>query len=262
MRIAQAITNLLNNSAKYTDAGGRIEVTARREGSNAVIAVRDNGRGISPDMLPRVFDLFAQASPGADQARGGLGIGLTLVRSLVEMHGGGVEARSAGLGRGSEFIVRLPLSGVAEGALPHPPGTGGLASSHRVLVVDENRDAADSLGVLLTLLGAETRSATDGGAALEALDGFRPTAILIDVCMRWMDVFEIARRVRAHAQGRQAALIALVARGEKRDDKRSRECGIDHHLSKPVDLEELRKLFAELPYVPDNGAAGTMAAAR
>lgn len=139
--------------------------------------------------------------------------------------------------------------------MPHSPGAGGSATSHRVLVVDENRDAADSLGVLLTLLGAETRSENDAGSALEALDAFRPSVVLIDLDMRWMSGYEFARRARAHPRGRQATLIALTARGDKRDDEQSRASGIDHHLSKPVDLEELRQLLAKVTSASEPDAA-------
>jgi PAS domain S-box-containing protein len=246
IRLAQAVTNLLNNSAKYTEPGGRIWVTAQREGRMAVISVRDDGRGIAPDMLPRVFDLFTQASPGHDYSRGGLGIGLTLVRSMVELHGGSVEARSEGLRRGSEFVLRIPL----DAAEPGYPGIQAPASaevaSRRVLVVDDNRDAADSLGVLLTLLGLETRTAHDGTAALEAFDEFRPALVLLDLGMPRMNGYELAQRLRQHPHGRFATIVAITGWGHERDRLRSAESGIDHHLVKPVDVEELRQLLAKL----------------
>jgi CheY-like chemotaxis protein/two-component sensor histidine kinase len=250
MRLAQVITNLLNNAAKYTDRGGRILLTARREGSAAVISVRDNGRGISAQMLPRVFDLFAQAAPGHDYSRGGLGIGLTLVRNLVDLHGGSVEARSEGAGRGSEFIVRLPLEPAAAGLAESVPAASGGFSSRRVLVVDDNRDAADSLGVLLTLLGVETRTAHDGTAALEALDEFEPSVVLLDLAMPVMDGYEVAQRMRQHPHGRHVTLVAVTGWSLDRDRLRSAAYGFDRHLVKPVDLDVLRKLLADLPPAP------------
>ena len=247
MRLAQVITNLLNNAAKYTDRGGRILLTARREGAAAVISVRDNGRGISAEMLPRVFDLFAQAAPGHDYSRGGLGIGLTLVRNLVELHEGSVEAKSDGPGRGSEFIVRLPLKSAAGAATEAVPAGDGPYSSRRVLVVDDNRDAADSLGVLLTLLGVETRTAHDGTAALEALDEFEPSVVLLDLAMPVMDGYEVAQRMRQHPHGRHVTLVAVTGWSLDRDRLRSAAYGFNGHLVKPVDLDVLRQLLAELP---------------
>jgi PAS domain S-box-containing protein len=251
MRLAQVITNLLNNAAKYTDRGGRILLTARREGSAAVISVRDNGRGISAEMLPRVFDLFTQATPGHDYSRGGLGIGLTLVRNLVDLHDGSVEARSDGPGRGSEFIVRLPLATAARAAAEAASGADGPFTSRRVLVVDDNRDAADSLGVLLTLLGVETRTAHDGTAALEALDEFEPSVVLLDLAMPVMDGYEVAQRMRQHPHGRHVTLVAVTGWSLDRDRLRSEAYGFDRHLVKPVDLEVLRGLLAELPPAPE-----------
>jgi PAS domain S-box-containing protein len=251
MRLAQVITNLLNNAAKYTDRGGRILLTARREGAAAVISVRDNGRGISAEMLPRVFDLFAQAAPGHDYSRGGLGIGLTLVRNLVELHEGSVEAKSDGAGRGSEFIVRLPLVPAAGAATESAPARDGPYSSRRVLVVDDNRDAADSLGVLLTLLGVETRTAHDGTAALEALDEFEPSVVLLDLAMPVMDGYEVAQRMRQHPHGRHVTLVAVTGWSLDRDRLRSAAYGFDGHLVKPVDLDVLRQLLADLPPAPE-----------
>ena len=250
MRLAQVITNLLNNAAKYTDRGGRILLTARREGAAAVVSVRDNGRGISAEMLPRVFELFAQAAPGHDWSRGGLGIGLTLVRNLVELHGGSVEARSEGIGHGSEFSVRLPLEPAAASAAEAAPGAGPLAS-RRVLVVDDNRDAADSLGVLLTLLGVETRTAHDGMAALEALDEFEPSVVLLDLAMPVMDGYEVAERMRQHPHGRSVSLVAVTGWSLDSDRLRSAAYGFDRHLVKPVDLDVLRQLLADLPPAPE-----------
>jgi PAS domain S-box-containing protein len=251
VRLAQVLTNLLNNAAKYTDKGGIIALTARREGEHAVISVRDNGRGIAAEMLPRIFDLFTQALPRHVHAQGGLGIGLTLVRSLVELHGGTVQARSEGHRRGSEFVVRLPLEATDRGAAAASPAAGALGSARRVLVVDDNRDAADSLGVVLALHGIESRTAHDGRSALEALEDFRPSVILLDLAMPGMDGYEVAQRVRQHPRGRHVVIVALTGWGQERDRLRSQGVGIDHHLVKPVDIEALRQLLASLPAVTE-----------
>jgi CheY-like chemotaxis protein len=247
VRLAQVLTNLLNNAAKYTDRSGQIALGARRENGQAVITVRDNGRGIAPDMLPYIFDLFMQASTGAGHPHGGLGVGLTLVRSLVELHGGSVEARSAGLRCGSEFTVRLPLVVPAAGAAEAVPSRGESGPVRRVLIVDDNRDAADSLGVVLALHGMETQTAYDGESALEALDEFRPSVILLDLGMPGMDGYEVAQRVRQHPRARRATLIALTGWGQERDRQRSESVGINHHLVKPVDIDALRQLLSSLP---------------
>jgi PAS domain S-box-containing protein len=249
MRLAQVITNLLNNAARYTDKGGLIQLSARREGEEAVVSVRDNGRGISADMLPRVFDLFTQAAPNRQYSHGSLGIGLTIVRSLVELHGGRVEARSEGPRRGSEFIVRLPLAGTARTAAGAAPEPGPRSHRNRVLVVDDNRDAAESLGVLLALLGIETMTAHSGPAALEALDEFRPSVILLDLGMPGMDGYEVAQRVRQHPFGRRVTLVALTGWGLQVDRQKSEDVGFDHHLVKPVDVEVLRQVLDSIPEV-------------
>ena len=246
VRLAQVVTNLLNNAAKFTNRGGCIWLAARRESECVVISVRDNGCGISADMLPRVFDLFTQAAGNRGHPHGGLGIGLTLVRSLVDLHGGSVEARSEGPGRGSEFIVRLPLRSAPE-IVALPQGGDETVPSRRVLIVDDNRDAADSLGVLLTLHGVETRTAHNGVTALEVLEEFRPAIILLDLGMPGMDGYELARRVRQHPHGRHVTLVALTGWGQERDRRRTAGAGITHHLVKPVDLVVLRQLLSDTP---------------
>lgn len=247
MRLAQVLANLLNNASKYTGEGGHIWLSACREGTDVVVAVRDNGSGIPADMLPRVFDLFTQADRTFHRAQGGLGIGLTLVRSIVNMHGGSVEARSAGPGRGSEFLVRLPL------AASHRLGqeTGQKTDErgfklHRVLVVDDNRDSADSLEMVLQFLGADVCTVYDGRTALEAVDSYRPCAMFLDIGMPDMDGYEVARRVRASPQGRELRLIALTGWGQQEDLRRSREAGFDAHLVKPADVDSLRAVLASL----------------
>jgi PAS domain S-box-containing protein len=244
VRLAQIVANLLNNAAKYTETGGHISLSANREGDQAVISVRDTGMGIPVDVLPRVFDLFSQGDRTYQRGQGGLGIGLTLVRTLVELHGGSVAAASEGPGRGSEFIVRLPLS--ADGEQRREDSSverEAIFKSQRFLVVDDNRDAAESLTVLLRGLGAAVATAGDGRGALDALEAYRPSVLLLDIGMPGMDGLEVARRVRQQPNGRALTVIALSGWGQDEDRRRSREAGIDYHLVKPVDLDELARLL-------------------
>ena len=245
VRLAQVLANLLNNAAKYTKPNGRIWLVVRLEGADAVLSVRDTGIGIPAHMLSRVFDMFTQVDGSAGQHPGGLGIGLTLVKQLVEMHGGSVEARSEGLDRGSEFVVRLPVRAGAElperEIQPMPP-----LRKHRLLVVDDNLDSADSLGLLLRTLGAEVRVAYDGSAALAILDEYRPEAILLDLSMPGMDGYEVARHVRERADRRDVVLVALSGFGREEDVQRSRAAGFDDHCVKPVDLARLKRLLESL----------------
>ncbi len=243
VRLAQVFANLLNNAAKYTPSGGRIALSTRREGDEAVVTVRDTGVGIPADMLPRVFDMFTQVEGEARRAQGGLGIGLALVRTLVELHGGRVEARSEGPGKGSVFIVRLPLA-LDRGADRTEAAQGRPAPlrAQRLLVVDDNRDVADSLSVLLRCLGAQAQVAYDGDSALEIYDAFHPSAVLLDLGMPGMSGFEIAKRLRARA-GDAVTLIAVTGWGQQDDRRRSREAGFDAHLVKPIDPETLQSLL-------------------
>jgi len=246
VRLAQVFANLLNNSAKYTDAGGEIGITARREGGWAVISVRDTGAGIPREMLPSVFELFTQIDRHADRAQGGLGIGLTLVKSLVEMHGGTVQANSAGLGQGSEFVVRLPL--VSDKRPAELSGTPEISTSllkpRRVLVVDDNRDAAESMGILLKLLGADVHVAYSGAEALEALPAYRPDVVILDIGMPGMDGYEVARRIRRQPEFQKVTLIALTGWGQDKDRRQSQTAGFDYHLIKPADVDALQALLA------------------
>ena len=249
-RLAQVLANLLNNAAKYTQEGGRVWLSVEREGDEAVFRVRDNGSGIPPEMLPRIFDLFTQVDQSLDRSQGGLGIGLTLVRRLVEMHHGTVKASSAGPGQGSEFVVRLPA--LAPGTTGFKPTNGGLAPSaphakYRVLVVDDNVDAADSLAVLVRLHGHEVRIANDGHTALETAQDFRPEVVLLDIGLPGMNGYEVARRLRAGADGNRLLLAAVTGYGHAEDRSRSRQAGIDHHLVKPIDPEALRQLLCRRP---------------
>ncbi|HEY3517817.1 MAG TPA: ATP-binding protein, partial [Gammaproteobacteria bacterium] len=245
VRLAQVFGNLLNNAAKYTPKGGQITLRAEQRGPHVVVSVRDNGAGIRSDVLAHVFEPFVQGERSYTRSQGGLGIGLTLARSIVVLHGGTIEAHSAGLGQGSEFVVRLPL-------LPPVADSPAVASSRpptriagqRILVVDDNVDAAESLGALLRCLGADVVTVHDGPAALEALRTEEPCAAVLDIGMPGMDGYEVARRVRAGPRGEHIQLIALTGWGNDEDRRRSREAGIDHHLVKPVDLNVLESLLA------------------
>ena len=245
VRLAQVFGNLLNNAAKYTPNGGQITLRAARQGANVNVSVRDNGAGIRAEILANVFDPFVQGERSYNRSQGGLGIGLTLARSIVGLHGGSIEARSAGLGQGSEFIVRLPLlPAVATNLVVESSRPLTRIAGQRILVVDDNVDAAESLGALLRCLGAEVVTVHDGPSALEVLRTVRLAAAVLDIGMPGMDGYEVARRVRADPHGEDITLIALTGWGNDEDRRRSREAGIDHHLVKPVDLDVLEDLLA------------------
>ncbi|MDB5340721.1 MAG: chemotaxis protein methyltransferase CheR [Planctomycetaceae bacterium] len=256
VRLVQVIANLLTNSAKYMDANGKIWLLARREDNQAILAVRDTGIGIAPDMLPHVFELFVQADHATTKAQGGLGIGLTLVKNLVEMHDGSVEAHSAGLGKGCEFVVRFPLK-LQNTQYPVADKTSAQenrvipSSGHQLLVVDDNHDAAVSLAVWLRLQGYEVRIAHDGVSALELVKSYRPDLIFLDLGMPRMDGFEVARRIRKMSGLETTILAALTGWGQAEDRRRTAEAGFDHHLVKPSEPKTLLKLLAELK--PTNG---------
>ena len=245
MRLAQVFSNLLNNAAKYTDAGGRIRIAARREDGQAVISIVDNGVGMSAESLASVFDMFVQARLSDQREQGGLGIGLTIARSLVEMHEGTISAHSDGAGTGTRLVVRLPLaSAVAVEAAARAPAAPPVAASlTRVLVVDDNVDAADSLGAVLQMLGAEVRVVHDGEAALASFSSYRPAVVFLDIGMPVMDGYEVARRMRRCKEARDAKIIALTGWGQERDRENSRAAGFDHHLIKPADLGSLRAVL-------------------
>jgi PAS domain S-box-containing protein len=245
-RLEQVLTNLLNNSAKYTDPGGRIRVSAGREGSEVVVRVKDSGIGMDAVVVPRIFDLFVQAERRLDRSLGGVGVGLTLVKELVEKHGGTVEARSAGLGKGSEFIVRLPSAEGVRVAPASQPETSWQRAEDiplRILVADDNADAADSLAMLLEMRGDAVRVAYDGVAVLTEAETFRPHVALLDIGMPGMDGYEVARRLRAAPGTKGILLVAASGWGTEEDRKMSREAGFDHHLVKPFDLASLEKLL-------------------
>jgi signal transduction histidine kinase/CheY-like chemotaxis protein len=243
VRLTQVFANLLTNAAKYTNAGGHIWIRVQKEGDRATVSVRDNGIGIAADQLASVFDMFTQVDRSNRRAQGGLGIGLTLVRSLVAMHGGRVEARSGGLGHGSEFVVELPV--VAASALRSdtekiPP----TFPRRRILIVDDNRDAANTLGELLRALGATVAVVHSGRAALDTLESFDPDAVLLDIGMPELDGYEVARRIRSTAAYSDLLLIALTGWGQEHDQRRSLAAGFDHHVVKPPDLDKLRDLLS------------------
>ncbi len=242
VRLTQVFANLLNNAAKYTNHGGRIAITTRRAGNQAVISVKDNGIGIAPNALAQVFDMFMQVDRSTRRSQGGLGIGLTLVRSLVAMHGGSVEAKSEGPGLGSEFIVRLPLLPDRAASADQPRMAKPLPA-RRILIVDDSRDGGESLATLLRGLGAVVSLAHSGRTALTAVETFRPDVVLLDIGMPGMDGYEVARRIRANPANRHISLIALTGWGQDEDRKRSVAAGFDHHLVKPADIEELRQLL-------------------
>jgi PAS domain S-box-containing protein len=246
-RLIQVFTNLLNNAAKYMDSGGCIWLDVRREGDQAVVSVRDSGIGIPAEELPRIFDMFAQVHLATGRGQGGLGIGLTMVRSLVDMHHGTVDVRSAGVDQGSEFTVRLPLAAGGVDALPAPAPPERVPAplgGQRVLVVDDNRDAADTLGLLLEADGAEVRVVYDGRAALAMAESFMPHSVLLDIGMPGMDGYEVARRLRQDPRFARLRIVALTGWGQDADRRQTRSRGFAHHLTKPVSLEDLHRILA------------------
>jgi two-component system CheB/CheR fusion protein len=245
-RLEQVICNLLNNAAKYMPHGGQIELTAERDGDHVAIRVKDSGIGIPHDMIERIFDIFTQVDGTLQRSHGGLGIGLTLVKRLVAMHGGAVEARSEGTGKGSAFVVRLP---VVVGLLnpPHDSEGDGPATrgKRRILVVDDNETAAKMLGMLLEALGNEVRTAFDGLAALDMAGEFRPDIVLLDIGMPKIDGYEVARRFRQESWGQQVVLAALTGWGQEEDKRRARAAGFDHHFVKPIEPAVLQRFLVE-----------------
>jgi signal transduction histidine kinase/ActR/RegA family two-component response regulator len=250
VRLGQVFLNLLNNAAKYTEAGGRIRLAVEPQGDAVAVSVKDSGVGVAPADLPHLFETFFQIDRSLEKAQGGLGIGLSLVRKLVELHGGRVEARSEGLGKGAEFIVHLPVMAAPatlrrEPAVEAPPGA---LPAQRLLIVDDNRDSADTLATLLRLVGNEVHVAYDGQAGLEASERLRPDVVLLDLGMPRVNGFDACRRIREKAWGKDVVLISLTGWGQEQDRSRSKEAGFDEHLTKPVDLATLtRALAAQLP---------------
>jgi PAS domain S-box-containing protein len=254
-RLEQVVSNLLGNAAKYTEPGGRIGLTAERLGPEAVVRVRDTGIGILPEMLPHIFDLFVQGDRSLDRAQGGLGIGLTLVKALVRLHEGKVEAHSPGVGHGAEFVVRLPV--VPEVAPVKPeesPPAPEAGRPLRLLVVDDSKDTVDSLAMLLRLTGHEVATADTGPAGLQAALAGHPDVVLLDLGLPGIDGYEVARRIREQAD--VPMLIAMTGYGQPEDRERSKEAGFDFHLVKPVDPVKLQQLLAECGARSGPGKAG------
>lgn len=247
VRLAEVFANLLNNACKYTEPGGKIWLHAERQGSDVVVTVKDTGVGISPDKLGSIFEMFMQVERPLERSQGGLGIGLTLVKRLVEMHGGSVEARSEGLGKGSEFLVRLPLIVRSPKAHELPDLTGPQAAGRRILVVDDNRDSADSLAMLLKITGNETHTAYDGEDAIIAVEKFKPDVVLLDIGLPKLNGYEACRRIRHQYWDKNIVLVALTGWGQEEDRRRSKDAGFDHHMAKPLELAALTKLLASLP---------------
>ena len=253
MRLTQAIANVLGNAAKYTDAGGSIVLQVCARARDVEIRVRDTGIGIPAEVLPKIFDLFTQLDQRMERPQSGLGIGLALVRRLVEMHGGSVSAHSEGPGRGSEFVICLPLMTPAVVPAVGDPVTAECQAARpqhrRILVADDNLDALESLAALLALNGHEVHRAQDGAAALQAAMRHRPEVIFLDIGMPQMDGYEVARRIRAHEWGKELLLIAVTGWGQESDRQRSFAAGFDFHLVKPVDLEKLNQLLSKVSAV-------------
>jgi CheY-like chemotaxis protein len=247
-RLVQALTNLLTNAVKYTEPGGAIRVSVAAEGEDVALCVSDSGRGISREFLPHVFDLFVQGERTPDRREGGLGLGLPIVRSIIERHGGLVSAASEGIGKGAAFSIRLPATG-ADTPLPavRPVTPTPEPFDQKVLVIDDNTDAADSLCALLRDGGFTCGSALDGPSGLNMVASFEPDAILLDLGLPGLDGYEVARRVRALPGGQRYLIVAITGYGEDRDRQRSTEAGFDAHLVKPVDPSRVLALIDEAP---------------
>jgi CheY-like chemotaxis protein/two-component sensor histidine kinase len=250
-RLAQVFANLLNNASKYTEKGGRIQLTVAVDGNEVVVSIRDTGIGISSKHLPHVFDMFAQAAPALERSQGGLGIGLALVKGMVALHGGSVSARSEGPGKGSEFTVRLPIARVAEACAPEPLPNARLLDrpSRRILVVDDNRDGALTLSAVLNLLGHTTCMAHDGVEAIETATAFLPEVVLLDIGLPKINGYDVARHIRAQPWGKDIALVAVTGWGQEDDKRRASDAGFDMHLTKPVEASTLAQLIAR-PHQP------------
>ncbi len=249
VRMTQVFLNLFDNASKFTSEGGTIWLSIEREEGRALVRLRDTGTGITQDELPQLFQMFYQIRRSTTEAQGGLGIGLALVRQLVELHGGTVEAVSEGRDLGAEFIVQLPVlvESPAEGSTNGAKEEGPAIAARRVLVVDDNVDSAESLAMLLRLGGHEIETAYDGVQAVESAERFRPDLVLLDIGLPRMDGYDAAVRIREQASGRDVVLVAVTGWGQEEDRRRSREAGFDAHLTKPVDLAALSRLLAALP---------------
>ncbi|HEU5310648.1 MAG TPA: ATP-binding protein, partial [Candidatus Eisenbacteria bacterium] len=255
-RLGQVFSNLLSNAAKFTAQGGSIEVTVAREGPEGVVRVRDTGIGIPPEMLPRIFDMFVQADRSLERTQSGLGIGLTLVRRVVQMHGGRVEARSGGRGKGSVFTVRIPAEPetTVTRSMRDEPGRDDASGAleirgprRRVLVADDNEDAVRSLSLMLRAMGHEVVTAQNGEEAVRLAETSRPDLALLDIGMPLLNGYDAARRIREQPWGGALPLVALTGWGLEEDRRQAKESGFDRHIVKPVDVGTLRTLISELP---------------
>jgi CheY-like chemotaxis protein/anti-sigma regulatory factor (Ser/Thr protein kinase) len=259
-RLTQIFSNLLTNAAKYTPQGGRIDVNATVDGDDVVVSVRDTGVGIGPEILPLIFDAFAQGPQLLDRAQGGLGLGLSIVRNLVERHGGEVSVRSDGAGKGSEFMVRLPLSPWHVEAPPaHEPAvlSAPRITGKRILIVDDNQDAADMLAMALTMHGFEVQTATEGLSALRVATAFQPELAVLDIGLPVMDGYELAARLRSLPGLDKLPLIAVTGYGQASDRERAIAAGFDHHLVKPVSVDALAQLAGRAFAEPGSDAGGS-----
>jgi signal transduction histidine kinase/CheY-like chemotaxis protein len=259
LRLAQVLANLLTNAAKYTDAYGRIELRAGIEGNELVIRVIDNGIGIPADALPKIFGMFSQVHSALDRAQGGLGIGLALARGLVELHGGTISAASEGPGKGAQFTIRLLLTEPAAAQPPPARRTGDAAvASRRILVIDDNADARESLAMLLNIDGHQVCTAGDGEEGLRLAEEFLPEIVLLDIGMPKLNGYEVAQALRARASQRGVTLIAVTGWGQREDKRRAAEAGFDHHLVKPIDPEMLRQVIATGMRPPEARLSGNV----
>jgi CheY-like chemotaxis protein/two-component sensor histidine kinase len=245
-RLAQVIANLLNNAAKYTKKNGQLRLHAEQRDGDVVISVQDNGIGISAEHLPNIFQMFSQAAPALERAQGGLGIGLSLVKGLVQLHGGRIEAHSDGPGTGSEFVVHLPVAATTtEKASETLPATISPPQKRRILYVDDNQDTVNSMAMLLRMLGHEVRTAADGEEALQAAAEYRPEIAFLDIGLPKLNGYEVAQRIRNEDWGRDMLLIALTGWGQEEDKRRATAAGFDHHLTKPVKTAIIENLLAQ-----------------
>lgn len=250
VRLAQVLSNLLNNAAKYTDAGGHIRLTGNRQGDDVLLSVKDDGIGMTGEMLPHVFDMFSQEKNGVERSQGGLGIGLSLVRAVVDLHSGSIEARSDGPNRGSEFLIRLPVSAPPDVERPKErceKREEEGAPKHRLLIADDTRDSADALAMLLRMMGHDVQTAYDGEEAIQAAAQFVPDVVLLDIGMPKMDGYEACRRIRQQPGGSKMLLVALTGWSQEGDRRRTEEAGFDYHMVKPVDPQLLVELLARVP---------------
>lgn len=250
-RLVQVLSNLLNNAAKYTPPGGAIELAAKREGDEVVLRVSDNGAGISPDLLPSIFELFVQGERSIERARGGLGLGLAIVHSLVGLHGGDVSASSEGEGKGATFTVRLPALTVATAPEPAREHLPASVAPRRILIVDDNEDAAELMGEALTRAGHSVRIAHDGLNALELAAEFDPDCVMLDIGLPLLDGYEVARRLRDRDE-RRRTLVAITGYGQADDVRRALAAGFDRHLVKPLSFQVALDIIANSPGAADS----------